>query len=390
MRKLRWVMAVMAVTLSVGRAGWGAEGGVPIMGLEAPSIDKVVAVEPISLKTKGKTPEEAFVMLGDAVGIDCGPRMVGGVLNRGAWRNRVFDNVDFDLEKVSFWQGALRLEDHAKVMPTGQGRWMSVLNMPSIPKPEQVTDTGPLRVQLFVDKAAAVDKNGRLGKQVTVEFLLDPRLTFMDLGKMEVDGADDAGGKRLETEAKNIQYPGAVPAGMRAVQHGDRAATGEVQIRWGAGEKTPALEVFRGRVPAVVATKVERVEFVVQDGVAMDMKAHRVGDWSVQVTRSTIPGGFTGNLRIDHEIELELERMTETAPPFPRLTFVRFEEGASGELGDLVGKTTADGKKRTVAVKLRGEEKVPGKIVVDVPLEAKAVVLPFEFRKVRLGEGGGK
>ena len=388
MRKLRWVMAVMVVALSVGRAGWGAEGGVP-MGLEAPSIDKVVAVEPITLKTKGKTPEEAFVMLGDAVGIACGPRMVGGVLNRGAWQNRVFDNVDFELEKVSFWQAALRLEDHTKVMPTGQGHWMTVLNMPSIPKPEQATDTGPLRVQLFVDKAAAaLDKNGRLAKLVTVEFLLDPRLTFMDLGKMEVDGADDAGGKRLETEAKTIRCPGAVAAGTRAVQHGDRAATGEVQIRWGAGEKTPTLDVFRGRVPAVVATKVERVEFVVQDGVAMDMKPYRVGDWSVQVTSSK-PGGTAGNLRIDHEIELELERMTETAPPFPRLTFVRFEEGASGELGDLVGKTTADGKKRTVTVKLRGEEKVPGKIVVDVPLEAKAVVLPFEFRNVGLGEGGG-
>src|SRR5580700_4551234 len=79
-------------------------------------IDQVVSIPPISLKTKGVMPVDAFKMLEQATGIKFVPAQRisrGGSFGDSSpinlWADRIYPKIDFDLDSVSFWQAMDRL-----------------------------------------------------------------------------------------------------------------------------------------------------------------------------------------------------------------------------------------------------------------------------------------
>ena len=132
MRNWQWVMAsLVAVVAAVGNVAAGA----------LPAIEEVVSLPSITLKTKGKMPQEAFRMLGEATGmkIVAAPNVIEtkpapprpGAYTTGRrtidlWSFQKYEPVGFDLEKVSFWDAMGKLTESAHVSAGGSGRWMEL------------------------------------------------------------------------------------------------------------------------------------------------------------------------------------------------------------------------------------------------------------------------
>ena len=94
-----------------------------------PILDDVFKHDPISLKTAGHTPQEAFDMLGKAVDVTFTPgpdRTARLNESRTVWESKAFDKLNFDLEKMNFWQSALKIGDAAKLLPNGSPRMMKI------------------------------------------------------------------------------------------------------------------------------------------------------------------------------------------------------------------------------------------------------------------------
>ena len=376
----------------------------------APTIAQVFTSDLLALKTKGKTPKEAFEMLSQKSGVIFTARFLkrnpDGTVTiepvRNAWGQAVKDSLqdawetthyDFDLEGTPFWEAAERLGAMAHVRYFGDRHVMeltptaeSVLN---VRMPFAVQDFAAMRVRLYHETG-----QGLGGPSLALEFVLDPRLAILDWGTLNVEKATDAAGNTLVGKKVAVQYPGN-RNGTNTPQTAERAPGGPSQlnlqavttgVEFRSGVKT--VEELRGYVPVVLGTKLQALEYAVNEGAILDQKEHRIGDWSVKVTSSkSIGDGSTLPNTPDHEIKLEINRLKEDAPPFAKVPWSLVHlEGTTMLNKPLTIVTSADGKHQDwtlqSSTRVGRANTLWTKLIIDVPLEAKAAVLPFEFKKV--------
>src|SRR4051812_23951408 len=134
--KLLHISAILAAALaSLATMGPAPPRG-PTTPLQAPpptapAIGKAVTLEPITLKTKGKTPAEAYKMLGEKTGIDFTPRF-SPTAGRGSTGKSAFQNTwetqtfDFDLDNLTFWQAAGKLGESLSARCDGDRHAMQI------------------------------------------------------------------------------------------------------------------------------------------------------------------------------------------------------------------------------------------------------------------------
>ena len=100
-----------------------------------------------------------------------------------------------------------------------------------------------------------------------------------------------------------------------------------------------------------------------------------------------MPGAGSGPARPDHEFTLTLERLKNTAPPFPtNIATISGTDGDPSSARVTVNKESDLKQTWTYALVTRpGVMKTTlGKVTVYVPTESKEVVLPFEFKHVKV------
>jgi hypothetical protein len=380
--------------------GGGGGDGVAVPVADAPALDKVVTLAPFTLKTKGKSPQEAYAMLGEAAGVkfvtERDWRVGGNAPN--VWQ-MPRQPIDVDLERVNFWAAAMGLGERAAVVPTGDNYSLSVEPIsPNYRRPVQVQDTGAMRVALHAGPALRTAADD-IAPVWTLEFLMDPRLAVCAVGALDIQAADDAG-KKLEVKSSTAKWPGDTRPYL-GVNHGILAITNEVRIF--TQGTSAATAVIRGNLPVVVATASKRVEWDMVNGAVTDHAPHRVGDWTITALESHVmrSGARSGPEQPDREFMLKVERMSDKAPPFPACkdAIVHFEGSAGAPVGGVTtaGVPTAGVKEPTgndplvqewpVRLVTVGLRHPATKMIVDVPVEVKEVVLPFEFKDMALKSG---
>jgi hypothetical protein len=362
----------------------------------APAIDKVFPTGRNWLQTKGHSPQEAFDKLGDLTGVKFVPEKRGDGPGSweeqpNVWQKHSYKNVDFDLDNVNYWQAAMQLADFAELeilgdihMPTLQllsvrRATSSVVVNPA--KPTLVQDMRALRVMLF--------KGWESGwARFDLDFLLDPRLAVLDASPLQLEAATDAKGKQLEVQRLEVQAPPAPPQQRtpRGAIHYTMVSLSSGVKAQNAGFDNAPLEELRGCVPVVVATKMQSVEYALNSGELSNMEAQRVGDWSLKVTNSqaqTQRKGVSGpGPGPNHKFTLVIERLSDAAAPFPRAPAAIAHVAMPGNFASIYATTTPNGKTQEWSVELYSPM---SKLIVHVPTEVKAAVLPFEFKKVPMG-----
>ena len=407
MRSWRCVLAAAAIVATVvGRmaaaaagdaasVGNGRDNGVVVPVASAPVLDKVVSFAPLSLKTKGKSPEEAFKMLGEAVGVKVvagKDRRLSGGVNRTVWEKQ-YPPVDFDLEQVNFWEAALRLGERALVIPSFDGYTLTVGAMGyNHYTAVQTYETTAMHVGLHAGLPAGGSRDTN-SSVLTMEFLLDPRLAVYSVGQLEIQSADDVAGQHMNVRPSAAVWPGSggVMVLYLGPAHGNNSISDQMQV---ITDRTPVtMAVFRGNLPAVVATASKRVEWAIVNGEVADQTPRRVGDWTITALSSheiQMWSMGSGPERPDREFTLKVERMSDKAPPFPehKRAIVHFEGSPGSSMAGVMEPTVKDPKMQEWAIRLvtqeRGNSDPVKKVIVDVPVEVKEVVLPFEFKNVIL------
>jgi hypothetical protein len=355
-----------------------------------PTLDQVVNIAPIALKTAGHKPEEAFTMLGQAVGVTFTPgqdrRMQENV---NVWESRAYDKLDYDLEGVNFWQAALRMADLAKISPAGGPRNFTLESKFTDEQlPTYADEMRSMRALLYGGQFANRQMAGGYAMQMNLELLVDPRVVLLSVGKLNVQSCDDSADNPLGLSQRDLKYPGVTSTGVSTYHHGAQSISNSFEVRLDNAPTT--IEVFRGYVSVTVATASKPLEYAIDHGQVSDQKPHEVGEWRITASESRRPpaatrplmgGGMGGGAPPDYEFTLTVERLKDTAPPFPSNNSMLTSFEARGASISNTGAKDPMKQEWKVSVYTNGLNIGPtNKLFIQVPTEAKEVVLPFDFR----------
>ena len=218
---------------------------------------------------------------------------------------------------------------------------------------------------------------------MTMLFMLDPRLQIYGMGTLNVQAADDNAGKHADIEVSATQWPGRTSSSpTAAIKFGVLSISNDITI-------PETLAVFRGTLPALVATASKRLEWDIANGEPQDKTPRRVGEWTLTALPSHEfrSGARSGPLQPNREFVLKVERMSDQAPPFPQLnTAIAHYLGTDTDAISTMGfKEPAERDVRVQQWPVRMTALGAKKVIVDVPLEVKEVVLPFEFKNIPYG-----
>jgi len=164
--------------------------GVPL----APAIDDVVHVDPITVKTKGKLPFDAFAMLAKATGTTIvgfnrnAVAGIGATVAVNMWGQHNAVAVDFDLDNAGYWEAVGKLAAHARFDTYHYERYCVEL-VPTVGYVEVATDTKAARVKLIGEPGTGMFWRGEVGLVLEV----DPRLRLLSVGDLVFEGHDAQG-----------------------------------------------------------------------------------------------------------------------------------------------------------------------------------------------------
>ena len=416
MRNWRFVMAsVVAVVASVGgmAAGAGAAADVGGAGTAAqaalPAIEKVVSLPAITLKTKGKMPQEAFRMLGEATGVKivaapsvieekpnpaAGPNSYsGGQRSIDLWSFQKYEPVGLDLAGESFWGAMGKLTEAAHVSAGGSGQWVE-LRPANSPRMAGFTEYTAWSSEMMLAPGTPVYVNdgGLYRARVVMEerdpfiqFDLDPRIRLAGWSVPVLLEARDGKGKALASMALTEG------SGLIRGTEGVRNPTWQLAFHGvglddsGAAVSLAEVAAWRGYLPAEVATKLEPIKL------ACEVGAHaQAGGWTFRVTETTrvaLTGGRTGYAPPGFRMQVEVKAEGEPSLPVPKnlARFVRAEplppEG-SPETCSVAGGYGGTDRDRLITLEFSAKY-FPERITIDVPVEVKAAALGFEFKDMK-------
>ena len=393
-------------------AGAGAAADVGGTGTAArgapPAIEKVVSLPAITLKTKGKMPEEAFRMLGEATGVKivAAPRVVvekpdpsrgpnsylGGQRSIDLWSFQKYEPVELDLEGESFWGAMGKLTEAAHVSAGGSGQWVELRPANSPGMAGYTEYTGWSSEMMLAPGTAVYAKDAGLYRARVVmdqdpfiQFDVDPRIRLAGWSVPVLLEARDGTGKALAsmalTEGSGL-IRGTVGVGNPTWQLGFHGVGLDA-----SGTAVPLQEVvmWRGYLPVEVATKCVPIKLACEVGSHAD-----AGGWTFRVTetkRVALTGGRGGGATPGFRIQVEAKAEGEPSLPVPKnlARFVRAEplppEG-SPETCSVAGGYGETARDRLITLEFSAKY-FPERITIDVPVEVKAAALGFEFKDMK-------
>jgi hypothetical protein len=418
MRNWRWVIARVAIVMAAmgdmaAEAGAAADVGGTGTAAQAapPAIEKVVSLPAITLKTKGKMPEEAFKMLGEATGIKIvaarnvvesqpvGTSGRGTTYRQGRrsidlWSFQKYEPVGLDLEGESFWGAMGKLTEAAHVSAGGSGQWVELrpANSPGVAgsteyRAQSTEMMLPPGTAVYVKDAGLYQARVvMLERNPFIQFDVDPRIRLTGWSVPVLLEARDGKGKALASLELTEGY--GVIGGTKGVGNPTWQLAFHGMGLYGSGEAVPLAEVaaWRGYLPVEVATKFEPIKL------ACEVGAHaQAGGWTFRVTqtqRVAVAGGPSGPAPTKSRMQVQVEVKAEGEPslPVPKdlARFVRAEplppEGRPETCVSLgYGGTERD---RLITLEFP-EEYFPKQVTIDVPVEVKAAALAFEFKDMK-------
>jgi hypothetical protein len=354
-----------------------------------PILDAVFKADPISLETNGKRPREAFDMLGQAAGVTFAagrdPAPPGGT-QRSIWEMKSYAPLDFDIKKLNFWQAATKIGDAAGLFPLGGHRVMSLEAMPpswvfTTSYPKQIMDMRALRATL----STMMTSGSRLDIGFSINLQVDPRVKMLAVGKVVWLGTGAGEGMPENIQAHEQKYPGSDT--LRRTYTGIQSISQSLVFR-GLQDKDAdvTFEWLRGFVPVTAALATRPVVFEFTGDEMKDQEPHEIGDWRVTASAVRVlprPNGpMGGRMPPDHALTITMERLKDSAPPFPQNPQAIFSAEGNGS----ISVTSKEEKKQEWTFSYYssvnpGREPVK-KILIDVPMDSQDVVLPFEFKHV--------
>jgi hypothetical protein len=392
----------LAAAADVGGTGTAARGA-------PPAIEKVVSLPAITLQTKGKTPEEASRMLGEATGVKivAAPNVIqtkpdpargpntysSGRRSIDLWTFQKYEPVELDLEGESFWGAMGKLTEAAHVSAGGSGQWVELRPANSARVAGYTEYTGWSGEMMLAPGTAVYAKDAGLYRARVVmeerdpfiQFDVDPRIRLAGWSVPVLLEARDGKGKALAsmelTEGSGL-IRGAVGVGNPTWQLGFHGVGLDA-----SGTAVPLQEVvmWRGYLPVEVATKCVPIKLACEVGSHAD-----AGGWTFRVTQAEqvrVTGGRAGGAPPGFRMQVEVKAEGEPALPVPKnlARFVRAEplppEG-SPETCSVAGGYGGTHRDRLITLEF-SEKYFPERITIDVPVEVKAAALGFELKDMK-------
>jgi hypothetical protein len=360
-------------------------GGITTGAELPPTIDGIIKLPPITLRTRGLSPQQAVEALSKETGVAIYPfrRAVpeGKSLSPKSpvfdlWTARQYRPIDFDLESVSFWPAMRRIAVHANIGIRNGGRDVVLyeqLESNELPAPGVLSET-PLTVGHLIPAEG--------GPAFTVDLYVDPRVPLLSAGPVVIERAMAERGRSINASAQR---------GLHR-QFRDRWRIHDYVQYTLPDQPAARIVLLSGYAPVMVVTRSQTVEFPLdQLGFAVE-----IGPWVVKLEDFRSSHFVGGNAVRDFFIGFE-RRQPSSVPVPPVLGVLAQLVDANGRAmivtGDSRPQTTVSGGIREwveFECALRdGAPATPAKLLVDVPLEIKSAIVPFEFRDIPMPRAGG-
>jgi hypothetical protein len=404
-----------AVLLATVYTALGADPAATQPATTAPTIDKVVPLPLISLKTKGMSPRDALAAISKQTGVAIYPfgydvkaesEVSATSPKWDLWASRKFDPLDFDLDGVSFWQAMRRITARAGLTIDYGGLDVVVDKNPgwgSLPAPSAVSEVCPevlgaipldvarnyngdpnnAPIDMGTDKNGAIRVYGGGGgySDLFIFLYVDPRIRICSMGDLHLDVATDGTGHALPERHCTVQIR---PESLWQVCCMPSLAP--------VNDGTNRIGELRGYLPVSIVTSMKSVILPFKLGYKQT-----VGPWVIEVADFT-KWIMAGNQNYAAERALvSFEYAGERTVPLPGtlVPLVRAVDSKGQALapdGDpYPPRISVSGGERAwldySTALANGDYAEPAGLQVDVPLKIENAIIPFDFKDIPLQKG---
>ena len=315
-RALAWIMVLCAAgfmpTGASTAQGAGAENWPTFHPATLPTLDSVVKLPRISIKTQGLTAKEAFELLSRETGVSIISRvwkeetvMPGHnpgekdrevEFEKDVWNTAVKGRLNFDIENASFWEAACRIADYAGVgieevigetvvlgKRVQEGKYSAVFRCFT----ENATVVTVLERTVTLDENEKLEETdpGRIENKIVFLMTRDPRVILsMDvIGKMTLEELVDNKGRpilRGRRESSIQKDDAEKPLENKGIAYFEYGGINQAECNVGLKETFGCqISRLRGNFEIRIPMDIQEV------GMPMDQLGfvRQAGDWQVKL-----------------------------------------------------------------------------------------------------------